>query len=71
MKITTIKLQKNTKNRLDKHKAANESYDEVIKELMRIAEQMEMKKKLIEYYQSLGKNDLDLLREWEVASNEL
>ena len=71
MDVTTIKLQKKTKSALDKFRSGHESYDQVIKKLVSVVKQKNLKKQLIEAYQSMGKADLEILEEWESASREL
>ena len=69
--ITTIKLQKSTKSELDQLKLKSESYNAAIKRLISNARNSNLKAELIEAYKSMGKKDLELLEEWEQASNEL
>ena len=71
MEITTVKIQKRTKNELDAFKAERESYDEVISKMISALKQKDLKKRLIEAYKSMGKNELELLQEWEPASQEV
>ena len=71
MDVTTIKIRKKTKSALDKFRSENESYDKVIKKLVSIVRHKNMKNQLIEAYKGMGKVDLDILEEWEAASQEL
>ena len=69
--ITTIKLQKSTKSELDQLKLKFESYNAAIKRLISNARNSNLKAELIEAYKSMGEKDLELLEEWEQASNEV
>ena len=69
--ITTIKLQKSTKSELDKIKLDSESYNAAIKRLVSDARNSSLKEELIEAYKGMGKEDLELLEEWEQVSNEV
>ncbi|VVB81885.1 Uncharacterised protein [uncultured archaeon] len=71
MAVTTLKLQESTKSELDEFKSENESYDKVIKKLVFIVRYKNLKNQLIEAYQKMGKKDLEILDEWEPASQEL
>ena len=69
--ITTIKLEKSTKSELDNIKLKSESYNAAIKRLISHVNNSSIKEDLIEAYKSMGKKDLQLLEEWEQASNEV
>lgn len=69
--ITTIKLQKSTKLELERLKNKSESYNTAIKRLISDAINSNLKADLIEAYKSMGKKDLEMLEEWEQASNEV
>ena len=69
--ITTIKLEKSTKSELEQLTLKSESYNTAIKRLISDARNSSMKSKLIEAYKSMGSKDLELLEEWEQASNEV
>jgi len=71
MEVTTVKLHKGTKTALDKLRGENDSYDEVINKLIAQTENKNLKEELIQAYQSLGTEDLQLLEEWETASKEI
>ncbi len=71
MKVTTVKIYYKTKLSLDELKKDNETYDEVISRLIKKVKKMELKKELIKDYKSLGKEDLEILKEWEPVSAEL
>ena len=68
--ITTIQLRENVKNELDRLKESeNETYEEVILELMRIAEKCkrERKEELIKGYKEMAKESLSISKEWSAA----
>lgn len=69
--ITTIKLQKSTKSELDQLKLKSESYNAAIRRLISNASNLSLKAELIEAYKGMDRKDLELLEEWEQASNEL
>ncbi|MAG16181.1 hypothetical protein CMO88_03920 [Candidatus Woesearchaeota archaeon] len=71
MDITTVKLHKGTKTALDQIRSERESYDEVIRKLIERTRNKNLKKELVEGYQKIGKEELDILHEWEAASREL
>lgn len=71
MEVTTVKVQKKTKSALDEFREEQESYDDVIQKLVSTAKQKELKKRLIEGYQNIGRDELELLEEWEPASQEV
>lgn len=71
MEISTVKIKKSTKMALDQIKESNESYDEVIERLVSKELKKTLRDELIEGYKRIGKEDLELLEEWEVASAEL
>ena len=69
--ITTIKLQKSTKSALANIKDEFESYDTAVRKLISTAKNANLKAELIEAYKSMGKKDLDMLEDWDQASNEV
>ena len=69
--VTTIKLQKSTKSELERLKLKSESYNAAIKRLISHANNSSVKADLIEAYKGMGSKDLELLEEWEQASNEI
>jgi len=71
MDVTTVKLHKSTKTALDKLRGKKDSYDEVVNRLIVQAQNKNLKEELIQAYQSLGTEDLQLLEEWETASKEI
>ena len=70
MDATTIKLHKSTKSALDKLRKENESYENVISKLISQAENKGLKDELIAAYKQVGREDLEILAEWENASRE-
>jgi len=71
MEITTVKVQKRTKLALEELKTESESFDVVIAKLISYARKIDLKKKLIDAYKSMGKKDVLVLKEWETASKEV
>ncbi|MBI4140438.1 hypothetical protein HY485_01230 [Candidatus Woesearchaeota archaeon] len=71
MEVTTVKVQKRTKLALEELKVERESFDVVISKLILCAKKIDLKKRLIEAYKSMGKNDVLVLKEWETASREV
>lgn len=71
MDVTTVKLHKNTKLALDSLRKEQDSYDEVITRLISLAKKRDIKERLVDGYKSMGKADLKLLEEWEIASKEV
>ena len=70
MSVTTVKIQISTKAVLDEFKEGTESYDDVIQKLAHRQLIKDLKRKLVFGYKSLGKKDLDILKEWDPASLE-
>jgi len=71
--ITTIQIRENVKNELDKMKSRNQSYEEVIINLMRIAEQHKRQKKelLIEGCRVMAKDSLKITKDWETTDSKI
>ncbi len=69
--ITTVKLQKSTKNSLDEVRRQGESYEAVIKNLLQEHKMKNIKETLKEGYQTRGAEDSETLKEWEPSSHEL
>jgi hypothetical protein len=69
--ITTVKLHSRTKMALDELKGEFETYDALISKLAQQAKRRTTNEKLVEAYRSLGKDDIELLDEWETASKEV
>ncbi len=67
MMITTIQLNENVKNALDRLKSNKETYEEVIINLMRLAEKnkREQEELLIEGYKEMAEESLKIAKEWE------
>jgi len=73
MTITTIQLNENVKRELDKIKTDKETYEEIIVNLMRIAEKCERERKqlLIEGCREMAKDSLKITRDWEKTDFEI
>ena len=69
--VTTIKLRKSTKSALDTIKNKSESYDEAIRKLVSSRKNANLRSELINAYKDMGKNDLEVMHEWEVSSSEV
>ena len=69
--ITTIKLEKSTKQELEQIKPKSESYNSAIKRLLSNVKKANLKGELIEAYKSMDKRDLKLLEEWDKSSSEI
>jgi predicted CopG family antitoxin len=65
--VTTIQLNENVKNALDRMKSNKETYEEVIINLMKIAEKFkrEQEQLLIEGYKEMAEESLRITKEWE------
>ena len=65
--VTTIQLNENVKKELDRLKSAKETYEEVILELMKIAEEQRRKQEglLIEGCKVMAEDSLRIAKEWE------
>ncbi|MFC1768213.1 hypothetical protein ACFLZX_00485 [Nanoarchaeota archaeon] len=64
--ITTIQLNKNVKNMLDKIKRKNETYEQVIVSLINEVEKNKRRNKdvLIESYKEMSKESLKTTKDW-------
>ena len=71
--VTSIQLNEDVKNELDKLKIAKETYEDVILNLMRISEQHKRKQKelLIEGYKEMTKDSLRICKEFEHSDSDL
>ena len=69
--VTTVKLNKRTKVALEELKSERETYDDVINKLVLQAKRKTIAVELAKEYKSLGKEDIELLQEWETASSEI
>ena len=69
--ITTVKLERTTKKALDSLRSSSDSYDLAIKKLIAQVKQQSLKAELIEAYTKKAKTDLEILEDWEPASQEV
>ncbi len=69
--VTTIQLNENVKNALDRLKSNKETYEEVILSLMKIAEkcQKEQEQLLIEGCKVMAEESLKITKEFESIEN--
>jgi hypothetical protein len=65
--VTSIQLNENVKNALDRMKTNKETYEEIILNLMKIAEKCkrEQEQLLIEGYKEMAEESLRITKEWE------
>ncbi len=65
--VTTIQLNENVKNALDRLKSNKETYEQVILNLMKIAEKQKrgQEQLLIEGYKEMAEESLRITKEWE------
>jgi len=65
--VTTIQLNEDVKKALDRIKSNKETYEEVIINLMKIAEEKKRKQEhlLIEGYKKMAEESLKIAKEWE------
>jgi predicted CopG family antitoxin len=65
--VTTIQLNENVKNALDRMKSNKETYEQVILNLMKIAEKCKRDKEqlLIEGCKEMYKDMIEINKEWE------
>jgi len=71
--ITTIQIRENVKNELDKMKSRNQTYEEVIINLMKFVDQCKRQEKelLIEGCRVMAKDNLMVTKEWEATDNKI
>lgn len=71
--ITTIQIRENVKSELDKMKSRNQSYEEVIINLMDAAEKSNRSQKelLIEGCKVMAEESLRVTKEWETTDEDL
>ena len=71
--VTTIQLNENVKNALDRLKSNKETYEQVILNLMKIAEKQkrEQEQLLIEGYKEMAEESLRITKEWETTDATL
>ncbi|PIN77057.1 hypothetical protein COV15_03205 [Candidatus Woesearchaeota archaeon CG10_big_fil_rev_8_21_14_0_10_34_12] len=69
--VTTIQLNENVKNALDRIKTNKETYEEIIINLMKIAEKCkrEQKQLLIEGCKVMAEENLKITKEFEAIEN--
>ena len=70
--VTTIQLNENVKNALDKMKSNKETYEEIILSLMKIAEKCkrEQEQLLIEGYKEMAEESLKITKEFEAIEED-
>ena len=71
--VTTIQLNEDVKKALDKLRSNKETYEQIILNLMKIAEEQKRKQEelLIEGYKEMAEDSLRICKEWEHADAEL
>ena len=71
--VTTIQLNENVKNALSRLKSNNETYEEIILNLMGIAEKFKREQEhlLIEQCKVMAEDDLRITKEWESTDTSL
>ncbi|MAG45297.1 MAG: hypothetical protein CMH63_00805 [Nanoarchaeota archaeon] len=71
--ITTIQIHKKVKDELDTFKTKNESYEEIILNLMKTIEEQRRQEKelLIEGCKEMAKDSLKITKEWEATDAQL
>ena len=71
--ITTIQINDNVKRELNRLKSKKETYEQVILELMRIAQESKRKKEelLIEGCKVMAEDNLRINREWETIDSDV
>ena len=70
--VTTIQLNENVKKALDRLKESKETYEEVILNLMKIAERCkrEQEQLLIEGYKEMAEESLKITKEFEAIEED-
>lgn len=71
--VTTIQLNENVKKILDRLKTGKETYEEVILNLMKIAEKYKREKEqlLVEGCKVMAEDMLKINKEWEVVDADI
>ena len=71
--VTTIQLNENVKNALDRMKSGKETYEQIILNLMKIAEEYKRKQEelLIEGCKEMAEDSLKINKEWEAVDTEV
>ena len=69
--ITTIQIRENVKKELDRLKERNQSYEDVVLNLMRLAEQVRRKQEalLMEGCKAMAEENLKITKEFEAMEN--
>ncbi len=69
--VTTIQLNENVKKELDKFNSGKETYEQIILNLMDIAEENKRKQEelLIEGYKEMAEESLKIAKEFEAIEN--
>lgn len=69
--VTTIQLNENVKNALDRMKSNKETYEEIIINLMKLAEEHKRKQEqlLIEGCKKMAEESLKITKEFEAIEN--
>lgn len=71
MNATTVKIMRKTKTALDELKSGRDSYDDVIAKLIENNRKKELRKELVRGYKSIGKEELEMLNDWDSASADV
>jgi predicted CopG family antitoxin len=71
--VTTIQLNENVKNALDRMKSGKETYEEIIINLMKIAEKQKRKQEelLIEGCKEMYEDMIKINKEWETVDADV
>ena len=71
--ITSIQIRGNVKNQLDRMKIGNQSYEEIIVDLMKMSEKCKRSQEelLIEGCKVMAEESLRICKEWEAVDAEL
>ena len=71
--VTTIQLNEDVKNALDRMKTNKETYEQVILNLMKTVEKCkrEQEQLLIEGYKVMAKDMIEINKEWEVVDSDI
>ncbi|MFA7707570.1 MAG: hypothetical protein WCX73_01345 [Candidatus Pacearchaeota archaeon] len=70
--VTTIQLNESVKNSLDKLRTNKETYEQIIVNLMKLAEEQKRKQKdfLIEGYKEMAEESLKINKEFEAIEED-
>ncbi len=71
--VTTIQLNENVKSELDKLKSNKETYEQVILNLMKTAQECKMNQEelLIEGYKEMAEDSLRICKEFEHSDSDI